>query len=127
MSYFKEDEMAEEMYNKVLIKKKLTSTIVLMILSKLSVSPSENQAVLTLFSAQLMCLKISTVCVDCIASMWFMSSSLHVFSLYLKWLTGFDQLHVRGMEPSMAEWKHPVTAALLLLSSARPNRYHSSL
>lgn len=45
MSYFKEDEMAEEMYNEVLIKKNNTSTIALMILSKLSVSPSENQAV----------------------------------------------------------------------------------
>lgn len=133
MSYFKEDEMAEEMYNKVLIKKKDTSTIALMILSKLSVSPSENQAVLTLFSTQLMCLKISTVWVDCIASMWFMASSLHVFRLYLKWLTGFDQLHVRGMVLAMAEWElknacqHPIAAALLLLSSARPNWYHSSL
>lgn len=75
-----------KMYNKVLIKKKDTSAIALMILSKLSIRncPSENQAVLTLFSMQLMCLKISTAWVDCIASMWFMSPSLHVFSLYLK-------------------------------------------
>lgn len=68
-----------KMYNKVLIKKKDTRTVGLMILSKFSISPSENQAVLTLFSMQLMCLKISAVWVDCVASMWFMSSSLHVF------------------------------------------------
>lgn len=60
---------------------------------------------------KLMCFRVSTVKVECIATMYFWSSC----SLCLRWLTCFDELHTNGVVPDVSQWrpKNSCTQSLL--------------